>query len=543
MIPKNILKNIPLFKNLDDDDLALITARLQPEHYPRGTTIFREGDKGETLYLVESGQLAVVGREVGEIIALMGPGSFVGEIALLLAGKRTATLQVTIDTKLWALNKKDFEQLISTRASIAKAMLQEIGQRLVETTRRKRKRISRRITALLSNDALALAQTVHQQLKAPVALLPLPGASLNGHADISSGVMLLDNKGITEASLVEGLSYQVEVFKHVILLLPSRPTPLAKKAISLADTVVSIGSPPNWLEAESATCDLWQSSGSAKDLSRIARRLTNRTVGLALSSGGTRGLAHVGALKVFMEEDIPIDLISGTSGGALFGALYAAGWDYPKMMGYIQELSGLTKLINWDFNVKLSTGIVKGRRAYEKYLVRPLKDISFDNLNIPLYIIAADILTGDEIIFNSGSLPDAIRASASVPVLSSPWRYRGRYLSDGGIVNPLPADILRKHGADIVLASSVIQPLKKSYSGPKDKMPSMLQTIFNIFSAMEAEVVEKQFPFIDILIQHNISARSTLDFENVDEMIRSGEDAARQALPQIKKIIETPPAA
>jgi NTE family protein len=213
------------------------------------------------------------------------------------------------------------------------------------------------------------------------------------------------------------------------------------------------------------------------------------------------------------------------------------------MMDYIQELSGLTRFINWDLNLRLSTGIVKGRRAYEKYLVKPLKGIGFDNLNIPLYIIAADILTGDEIIFNSGSLPDAIRASASVPVLSSPWHYQGRYLSDGGIVNPLPANVLREHGADIVLASSVIQPLKKSYSGAKDKMPNMLQSIFNIFSAMEAEVVEKQFPFIDILIQHNISARSTLDFENVDDMIRSGEDAARQALPQIQKIIETPPAA
>ncbi len=421
-------------------------------------------------------------------------------------------------------------------------MLQEIGQRLVETTRRKRQRISRRITALLSNNALALTQALHQQLNAPVALLPLPGASLNGHADISSGVMLLDNDGLTEASLVEGLSYQVEVFKHVILLLPSRPTSLAKKAISLADTVVSIGSPPNWLKTESASRNLWQSSGSVQDLARIARRLTNRTVGLALSSGGTRGLAHVGVLKVFMEENIPIDLIGGTSGGALFGALYAAGWTYPQMMDYIQELSGLTKLINWDFNLKISTGIVKGRRAYEKYLVKPLKGIGFDNLNIPLYIIAADILTGDEIIFDSGSLPDAIRASASVPVLSSPWHYQNHYLSDGGIVNPLPANVLREHGADIVLASSVIQPLKKSYSGAKDKMPSILQTIFNIFSAMEAEVVEKQLPFIDILIQHHISARSTLDFENVDEMIRSGEEAARQALPKIQKIIQTPPA-
>jgi len=232
--------------------------------------------------------------------------------------------------------------------------------------------------------------------------------------------------------------------------------------------------------------------------------------------------------------------VGGTSGGALFGALYAAGWNYERIIAYIQELSSLTKFINWDLNLRGATGIVRGRRAYEKYLVRPLKGYTFDNLKIPLYIIAADILTGDEVVFNSGSLPDAIRASASVPVLASPWSYQGRYFSDGGIVNPLPADVLREHGADIVLASSVIQPLKESYSGPKDKMPSMLQTTFNIFSAMEAEVVKKQFPLIDILIQHNVSARSTLDFDRVDEMIRSGENAARQMVAEIKKTIETP---
>ena len=171
MAPKNILKNIPLFKNLDDEDLELIATRLHRESHPKGTIIFKEGDEGDTIYLVESGQLAVVGQDAREAIAFLGPGSFVGEISLLLAEPRTATLQVTIDAQLWALNKADFDALIHSRPSIARDMLQEIGRRLVTTTRRRRRLIVRRVTALWGDEGLALARVMFQQLKAPVGVL------------------------------------------------------------------------------------------------------------------------------------------------------------------------------------------------------------------------------------------------------------------------------------------------------------------------------------------------------------------------------------
>ena len=156
-------------------------------------------------------------------------------------------------------------------------------------------------------------------------------------------------------------------------------------------------------------------------------------------------------------------------------------------------------------------------------------------------IVAADILTGDEVIFDSGPLADAIRASLSVPVLADPWYYQGHYLVDGGIVNPLPAIVLRERGADIVIASSVIQPMRDSYGGRMDKMPNILQIVFNMFSAMESEVVEKQLPLIDVLVQHHVSAKHTLDFEQVSEVVKLGEQTARAMIPTIKKAIQSPP--
>ena len=532
---KSILRSIPLFNNLSDDDLDLIATRLHKETYAKGSVIFREGELGDSMYLVESGQVAVVGEATGETIALLGPGSFAGETSLILAQPRTATLQVVIDAHLWVLNQKDFNELIISRPAMALEMLREVSQRLVTTTRGKRRHTGRRITALFGGDqALQLAQALFSQLKKPVGLLPLPGSKMSGHVTISGGVMFLGQPNLTEDSLAEGLSHQVQVYKHIILVLPDQPTGLAKKAIDLADTVISVGPPPDWAPRSP---EVWTTNGSQEDLWRIARRLTSRTIGLALSSGGSRGLAHIGVLKVLLQENIPIDMVAGTSAGAWFGAFFAAGWPAERFERFTEEIKTFNRFPNWDFNIPPRAALLKGRKARDKIIDRLLESRTFADMQVPLYIVAADILSGDEVIFDSGPVADAVRASLSVPVLVDPWHYQGRYLVDGGIVNPLPASVLRDRGADVVIASSVIQPLRASYGGRMDQMPNVLQIVFNIFSAMEAEVIKKQLPHIDVLIRHRVSAKHTLDFDQANALVRLGEQSARQMLPKIKEAI------
>jgi NTE family protein len=262
---------------------------------------------------------------------------------------------------------------------------------------------------------------------------------------------------------------------------------------------------------------------------------------LALSSGGSRGLAHIGVLKVLMDENIPVDLIAGTSAGALFGAFFAAGWSWEQFEALIEEMKTVNSWANWDFNFSsLRTGFLKGRKARDKIINRWTDNKTFEDLQIPLYMVAADILTGDEVVFDQGSLADAIRASLSIPVLVEAWHYQGRYFVDGGIVNHLPASVLRERGADIVIGSSVIQPLRDSFAGRRDRTPSVFQVVFNMFSSMEAEVVKKQLPLIDVLIHHKVAAEHTLDFQNVNEVVELGEEAARQMLPAIKEAIAKP---
>lgn len=543
MLPKDFLRSIPLFNNLNDDDLRLIAGCLHPESYPKGTVIFREGDFGDTMYVVESGQVVVFREITRETVAVLGPGTFVGEISLLLAQPRTASLEVTLDAQLWALSKQDFEALISTRPTIALEMMRELSKRLVSTTRR-RQPFQRRITALLgSHKALALAWALHLQLKSPIGMLPLPAvADLGaGVLTFSGGLMFLGNEGLTFDSLAEALSYQVEVFRHILVILPDQPDPLTEKAVDLADTVVTISPPPAWLTTRKDKKDVWLVSEVEENLARIARRLTGRTIGLALSSGGSRGLAHIGVIKVLLEEKIPVDLVAGTSAGAWFSAFYALGWDWPRFARFTEEIKSFNRFPNWDFNIPPRTAILKGRLARDKIISRSVEGRTFAEVKTPLYIVAADIFTGEEVVFDSGSLADAIRSSLSLPVIVDPWHYQGRFLVDGGIVNPLPASVLRERGADIVIASSVVQPMRDSFSGRKDRRPSILQVVFNMFSAMEAEVIGKQLPLIDVLIQHKVAAKHSLDFEHVHELVRLGEESARRMLPEIKAAIESPP--
>jgi len=538
---KALLKRMPIFRNLDDADIELIAGALQKETHAKGECVFRQGDVGDTMYLVGSGQVAVIGDEAQETIAFMGPGSFVGEISLLLAQPRTATLQVLIDAQLWALRKADFDRLIATRPAIALEMMRELSKRLVTTTRRKKRRGKRRrITAVFGGLGMELALAVRAELKRTIGFLPLPGAPVATDVTLGGGLMLLLSADLTEATLAEHLSYQIDVFKHVVVALSNRPDPLTQKAIDLADTVVSIGPSPDWFTAEGKKCDVWVISDTRTDLARTARRLTERTVGLALSSGGSRGVAHLGVLKVLLEENIPVDMIAGTSAGALFGALYAQGWDVEQLVGFVDELKLATRWRNWDFNIPPTRAIVKGKVARNRLINKWVDNKNFEDLKTPMFMVAADVYTGDEVVFDSGPLADAIRASLSIPILAEPWHYQGRYLLDGGIVNPLPASVLRERGADVVIGSSVIQPLAQSFRGNKDKMPHILQTVFNMYSAMEAEVVSKQLPLIDVLIQNNVSANHSLDFEQAGELIRVGEESARQMLPDIQQAIAAP---
>jgi len=535
------LRAIPLFKELSDDDLNSIAALLKQVSYAKGQTIFRQGDIGNAMYVVENGQVVVWDENAHQALAYLGPGSFVGEIALLLAEPRSATLKVALDADLYVLAKDDFDRLLMERPEIAIYMTRELSQRLVKTSKRRFLPQARRLSALWGKDTGELTRTIAEHVKKPIAILPLGSKLPDETLHNIPNVQHLSGENLTVEKFVNELSRRIEQFSHIILLLPAEPSALARKAISLSDTVISIGAPPAWIKENVGQEKLWETTAKPGALSRAARRLTGHTVGLALSSGGGKGLAHLGVMKVLAEENIPIDLIAGTSAGAFFGVHLAMGRTPTEIVAFADELQSYNRWINWDVNLPPRSGLIKGAKA--KGLISSMvENRQFEDLEIPFFCVAADIHTGEEVVFDSGPLADAIRASLSIPILADPWQVNRRFFIDGAFVDPIPAELLREKGADIIIASSVIQPLIDTQPSPPPrhtKKPNFLQIISNIQNIVENQLVNSQLDAVDVMIHTGAQrVEHALDFKSARQLIAAGEAAARAQLPAIRACLE-----
>ncbi len=171
-------------------------------------------------------------------------------------------------------------------------------------------------------------------------------------------------------------------------------------------------------------------------------------IGLALGIGGAKGLAHIGVIKVLEKNNIPINFIAGSSIGALIGAHYAIFKD-------IKKIEEIVLTTNWRtsfnlFDPTLKGGFIKGNKV-EKLMDSWFNGKDFNDIQIPLSVVTTDLITGQEININSGDFLKAVRSSLSVPTIFKPVKYKEHLLVDGGLSNPVPDDLARRMGADIVI--------------------------------------------------------------------------------------------
>jgi NTE family protein len=260
-----------------------------------------------------------------------------------------------------------------------------------------------------------------------------------------------------------------------------------------------------------------------------------RKVGLALGGGAARGLAHIGVLEVLEKEGIPVDMISGTSAGAAIGALYAQGKD----AGLIKRLA-----LDMDWKRRASmvdltlprTGFIQGKRI--KGLLESILggDIQFSDLVIPFACVATDIMTGEEIVINQGSVPEAVRASISVPGIFTIARWRGRYLVDGGLVNPVPVNVLKEMGADFIIAVNVIPDVRaRPQRAGKSKQPGIVSILLQSLYIASYSLVKSSIECADIVIEPRLADITFSDFRRAEECVLQGALAARDSIPEIKR--------
>ncbi len=264
------------------------------------------------------------------------------------------------------------------------------------------------------------------------------------------------------------------------------------------------------------------------------------TVGLALSGGSAKGLAHIGVIKAFEEAGIPIDMIAGTSMGALVGAFYAAGRDGAELERIANSIDRrqLLQLLDPGFN----GGLMAGEKVYE-FIDSFLRGATFEKCRVPFRVVTTDLRTGEPTIFDDGELLPAIRASISLPLVFNPVPYRDLLLTDGGLSLPLPARVVRDMGADIVISVNVLSRLD-----PRAVVhPKGVSGIFSVANAsidiMMRNLTKQDATLSDIVIAPEVSSFNSRDFDRARPLIELGAVSAKEVLPRIKGAItaKTPP--
>jgi NTE family protein len=276
-----------------------------------------------------------------------------------------------------------------------------------------------------------------------------------------------------------------------------------------------------------------------------------QNVALVLSSGGSRGLAHIGAISELEKQGFEITSVSGSSIGSVIGGLYAMG----KLHEYTEWVSTFNKMDIWGFmDFTLTTnGLLKGERVFDK-MKSFIPDMNIEDMPIPFAAVATDILHEKEVVFTKGSFYEAVRASVAIPAVFTPVKYNNTILVDGGILNPIPIEHVRRKNGDILIVvnlygekkvdipneknidngylNRLINPLLTLISTGDKSSKGYYSLLSSTTSAMIQKIaelnIEKHKPDLVINIPHD--SASTFDFYKAKELIELGESAAKEAI-------------
>jgi predicted acylesterase/phospholipase RssA/CRP-like cAMP-binding protein len=463
-----------LLAGVNPATLEVMERELMWETLPAGEVLVHEGDAGACMWFVVRGRLRAsvrradgAERPVGEI----GAGECVGEMALLSAAPRSATVRAVRDSELLRLPASTFEQLVVARPE---AML----------------RLARAIVGRLQRTLGGRSRTLAERTIALVAAgpdVPMTAFATSLGAELSSIVRtaVLDGTAQARQAVADaGADPQV-----LVLVCDTTSTPWTARCLRQADDVVVVARAegevrPGSLEQEAwqsarrrgATCHLvllqtgetprgtaaWLAArpgvphhhvrpGRAADHARLARLLSGHAVGLALSGGGARGFAHIGVIRALHEAGVPVDLVAGTSMGAMVGALCALGHT-PEVI--LDRCRAWTRERPWsDFTLPLAS-IVRGRRI-RRALGQLLGDTRIEDLWLPFACVTANLTRGAADTHTAGPLARLVLASNSVPGLAPPVHYEGAVHVDGGVIDNLPVGALHAMGAGRVIAVDV----------------------------------------------------------------------------------------
>ncbi len=542
------LRRIPFFASLPDDILEIIQQHMKRRRFRKGDIIFREGAPGDSMYIIESGQVEVLSEgkegEPDAVFAHLGPGSFFGEMALLLGERRSATVRVVLDTELWELHKRDLDLILRRHPSIALLISRELSRRLRRTIHQPTVPERINLIALVGEQPLVFVERLRAatgERLLVVDLGGLPSQVREGHLMDGVTVERLDLSKTPDV-LAGYLSQRVEEFGRIVMVISSHEMPHARMAVDLSKVTVEIGHRTTPWIRRLKKADHWATLPTWRAIDRTARRVARKIVGLVLGAGNARGLAHIGVLHVLEKAGIPIDILAGSSMGALIGALYAVGHSVEELQAFAAHLPRAVSFWSglWDLNLWPRYGILKGEKTRRYLAEKWFHHKNIEDLEVALRIVATDVATGDEVVFTHGPVADAVRASIGIPGIFQPFLWNGRHLIDGAAINPVPTNLVETE-ADIVIASNVIPSLRERVAAPHHsvswRLPALVSILLRTQEIMAAGIVESKLGEPHILIQPEVADLGSRDYNEWEKFVERGREAAEACIEEIRRLL------
>ena len=568
--PAEILAEVSIFRELDPSVLEEVAERAEIVHVSGGSHLFRAGDEADSLYVLLAGRCEVVAADEEHLLTV-GRGAVLGELGLVTGAARAASVRARRDSELLKLRHSEFERLLREEPAFAVGLTRELGRQLQESRpRTPPNRSTDTLIALIGIgdvDAQRVANALFAAMEGyeEVARVDPPPT---GHDPLDTLVRL------------EHLERHNERVLFVSTPLTAKtPDGWAEFCLRQADRVVAVvgdAPPADWVRYHPGLleCDLvitgdgaraadWVSevrpaathrlrpSAWQHDVSRLARRLTGRSVGLVLSGGGARAFAHLGVLEELVAAGIQIDRVGGVSMGAFIGSLFAQELEVEEIDARCyEEFIRRRPLGDYNFpRVSLS----RGDRA-KRMLLRNLPG-RIEELPRDFFCVSADLIGGGQVIHRRGDLAYAVSASMCLPVMVPPVADGDRYLIDGGAMNNLPVDEMASTSEGPIIAVDVTARSETPVGdgaghGRHDKhwpwdedtpLPTIGETITRLVLMGSVDTTEAARRHADLVILPEDDGVGLFEFHMLDTMREAGRRAARHALAAAPPSLFAPP--
>lgn len=557
--PLNMIARLPLLAGLPQELVLAAAAELEWISLPGGTELFAAGEQADAVYFVISGCLGAVDRD-GRLRGRIAAGESVGEMALIADQPRTATVRALRDSDVARLPAAAFRRLLLGNPE-AMLRLARLTVARLTASGRARPAAGPRTFTLVPQDPGTETDGVAAQL---VAALGAWGRvelvrDERGRDHTSQWFHRVESQAdfvVYVAGPGESAWTRLCVRQADVLLLlagaaaiPTRPGWLAgtRGATDRAELLLLHGR-----SFSSGRAAAWQSTlpGVAVhhvrgpgDVARVARLMTGRALGLVLSGGGARGFAHLGVIRALRERGVSIDLVGGSSIGAVLGAGAAVGWDDGEMVRHFRRSFVDTNPLD-DYTLPLLS-LVAGRKV-GRLLRREFGEVAIEDLPLPFFCVSANLTSGRVAVHDRGLLWRWLRASIAIPGVLPPVFSGGEVFVDGGTMNNLPVDVMRglrrgpvigvDVGADPVFTTDVeateAPPWWKFVlrRGDRPKRPNIVQILLRSGMVNSAAASAEHRQLSDLLLTPPLERIDLLDWQAFDRALEIGYRCAAEAL-------------